>query len=202
MKESPKTIMKNNYPSYHRPHSSKKRFILNFFSPSHKCDSGSTLVEVMIVVGLLVSVMLPLLGLLSIGMETGRKAGVNVIGSRIINQLMSEVQQSEWNELDRWNGRTVYFDDQGSPLKTDSAGDLSVTFVGRVYVSAPGVTLATQSSIANDMHRKVTTVVCPAMGDGGNRFFDEALSALEQGKPIPPTVRIGHGLVTNTGKDA
>jgi len=194
--------MKYNISSYHGQHSSQKQFIPNFSQRIHKSDSGSTLVEVMIVVGLLVSVMLPLLGLLSIGLETGQKAGVNVIGSRITNQLMSEVQQSEWSELDQWNGRTVYFDDQGSTLKEADSANPSATFVGRVYVSSPGVILATQSSIANAMHRKVTTVVCPAMSDSGDRSFSEALSALENGKPVPSTVRVGHGLVTNTGKDA
>ncbi|TLD68559.1 hypothetical protein FEM03_21815 [Phragmitibacter flavus] len=163
--------------------------------------SGSTLVEMVITVGLLVSVLVPLVGLLTMGMETSLKAGVNTIGSRITNQLMGELQQADWQDLDGWNGRTMYFDDQGLAMP-DSTLDRAAAFMAQVYISTPGVNLATHNANANNAtQRKVTTVVSPANGERSIKLLADTLSALEAGKATPTTVRVGHGLVTKTGKD-
>lgn len=164
--------------------------------------AGSTLVEMVVTVGLVVSVMLPLVGMLTVGMETSLKAGVNTIGSRITNHLLGQMQQSQWKDLDGWGQQTLYFDDQGLLVK-EGASDASTAFVARVHLSPPGLTLTTGSgSVSNDMQRKVTTVISPAGGRHGERLLTEALTALEQGKPTPASVRVGHGLIINTGKDA
>lgn len=170
-------------------------------SRNHRWRAGSTLVEMVITVGLLVSVMVPLVGLLTMGMDTSLKAGVNTIGSRITNQLMGELQQAEWQDLDGWNGRTMYFDDQGLAM-ADSTLTRAAAFIAQVYISTPGVNLATQNSNAtNNTQRKVTTVVSPANGERGKQMLAETISALQEGKATPTTVRVGHGLVTKTGKD-
>jgi|GEM_PF-1492799 len=163
-------------------------------------QQGSTLVEMVVTVGLLVSVMLPLVGMLSMGMDTSLKAGINTVGSRITSQLMGEVQQAKWEELDRWNDRTFYFDDQGLVIR-DAGQEGMAAFTAQVKVSNEGVTLTTQSSQKNEWQRKVTTVVSPANGKRGEQLLNDALTALAEGKPMPASVRVGHSLVTKTSKD-
>lgn len=164
--------------------------------------AGSTLVEMVVTVGLVVSVMLPLVGMLTMGMETSLKAGVNTIGSRITNHLLGEMQQARWKDLDNWGRDTLYFNDQGHLVK-DGENSTEVAFVAKVHISPPGLTLTTGNApVSNGMQRKVTTLISPAGVRHGERLLTEALTALEQGKPTPASVRVGHGLIINTGKDA
>lgn len=164
--------------------------------------AGSTLVEMVVTVGLVVSVMLPLVGMLTMGMETSLKAGVNTIGSRITNQLLGEMQQARWKDLDNWGRDTLYFNDQGHLVK-DGENSPEVAFVAKVHIAPPGLTLTTGNApVSNGMQRKVTTLISPAGARHGERLLTEALTALEQGKPTPASVRVGHGLIINTGKGA
>lgn len=169
---------------------------------SYRCCAGSTLVEMVITVGLLVSVMVPLVTMLTMGMETSLQAGINSIGSRITNQLISELQQAKWQELDNWNGRTVYFDDQGL-LMNDAGSSGNATFVAQIHLSEPGLTLATNNSTPdNVLQRKVTTLVSPARGNKTEEMLNDTLAALQSGRSVPSHVKVSHGLVTKTGKDA
>lgn len=169
---------------------------------SNRFRAGSTLVEMVITVGLLVSVMVPLVAMLTMGMETSLQAGINSVGSRITNQLISELQQAKWQELDNWNGRTVYFDDQGLLMDGGDAGR-NATFVAQIHLSDPGLTLATNNSTPdNVLQRKVTTIVSPMRGNNPEQLLSESLTALQNGDSLPNRVKVSHGLVTKTGKDA
>ena len=68
------------------------------------CTKGFTLVETVLALGIVATVMVTLMALLPTGMDIMKEAGTNTVGARIANQLVSEVQLSDYDKIQQWNG--------------------------------------------------------------------------------------------------
>ena len=56
---------------------------------------------------------IPMMGLLPIGMSTSRQAIDTTIEAQIIEQMKSQVQQTAFSDLGTMTGTMTYFDDKG-----------------------------------------------------------------------------------------
>ena len=69
-------------------------------SSARSSESATTLVELVLALGILAIAMVSLLGMLSRGVGTMKKASDIATESRIVQQLIDEVQAIEWDRLD------------------------------------------------------------------------------------------------------
>jgi uncharacterized protein (TIGR02598 family) len=169
--------------------------------PNH-LRRGATLVEVMVAVAILSMTLVPLIGMLSMAVDTSGKAVGLTVSARIAEQLMGEVQQADWATLDNWNDMDVYFDDQGLRLASGVSPNLSV-YSARVKLSPAGVTLTTANSAgpgANTWTRQVVLLVASAPGSQGKSLLDTASNALQAKKSLPQKVYLSRALLTNLEK--
>ena len=84
--------------------------------PPRKATSAFTLVEVVIAIGIISTVLIALVGILPVGVSTVQKAKNLSIEARIAHNIIGEVQLSDWENLQQFNGETRYFDDQATEL--------------------------------------------------------------------------------------
>ena len=70
---------------------------------SRTFNKGFTLVETVLALGIVATVMVTLMALLPTGMDIMKEAGTNTVGARIANQLVSEIQLSDYDKIQQWN---------------------------------------------------------------------------------------------------
>ncbi|WP_081892447.1 Verru_Chthon cassette protein B [Verrucomicrobium sp. BvORR106] len=169
--------------------------------PHARSAAGATLVEVVITIGILVTVMVPLVGLLSASIETSGRAASTTVSARIASRLIGEVQQADWSLLQNWQEKDTYLDDQGMELTTGSPQENSV-YTARVRLSTTsGVTLGTVTGQpANTWQRQVVVMVASRPGTQGKTVLDQAEAALDNGKSLPRSVRVSRSLLVNLEK--
>lgn len=101
-----------------------------------RVQSGFSLVEVTIAVGIVGFAFVSLLGLVPTGLNTFHQAMDRTVGSTIVQTVMGEAQQTDFDELIEdstgaaitgGSGRKAvrYFDDQGAELVPETPGTLS-----------------------------------------------------------------------------
>ena len=112
----------------------------------------------MAVMGLAVTV---LLGLLPHGLEMSRKAGVSAGESRVTNDILAELSQQDWTDLNRYDGRRFYFDDQGIRLE---GGSSLASYVAKVELPEPA-TLPGSPIASKDIKRVVIHVAATPKRD-------------------------------------
>lgn len=169
-----------------------------------KSAAGSTLVEIVVTVGILVSTLLPLIALLSMAMDTSGQASSNTLGARITAQLTGEAQQADWPALNAWHNRDSYFDDQGVKLTGAGRAD-EAAFMARTILSpaGTGITLAaSNASPANPWQRQMVVLVASRPGALTAQRMDEAARALSQGKELPRHMRVSRTLLVNMQKSS
>ena len=97
---------------------------------------GFSLIEVIVAMGIVATVMVGLIGIMPAGVASLHDASTTAIQSRIVQELASDAQQSDWNnlppppntpvtpKLDDLMGRakTRYYDSQGTLITPASAG--------------------------------------------------------------------------------
>jgi len=106
--------------------------------------AGFSLVEVVLAVGIMALGVVTILGLLPHGMEMSRKTANEQAETRIVDQMVGELQASDWDTMGgvvavtSGNGVIRLFDDQGMEI-TGSSADIaeSLTYVARVSVQFP-----------------------------------------------------------------
>jgi uncharacterized protein (TIGR02598 family) len=91
---------------------------INFFpmkiQNSKSQSSGFTLAEVMIAMGIVASVMVGLLGMIPLGVRTIREATNLTISGRIAQEVISNVQQANWQDVITGFDKKVFkFDNEG-----------------------------------------------------------------------------------------
>ena len=169
-----------------------------FPKPLH---SGATLVEVVITVGLLVTMLLPLIGLLSAAVKDSGAAINTSISSRISSQLIGQVQQANWATVSAWNGKEFHFSDQGVQLNTQQINEKS-SYVARVKLDMAGVTNSTSADIPAITHQIRITVVITSLGGAvGIKRLDDADAAIAGNIPIPRNVQVSRALLVNMEKE-
>jgi len=131
-----------------------------------RLSAAFSLVEVVLAVGIMALGVVTILGLLPHGMEISRKTANELAETRIIEQLVAELQSSEWDDIEgakqTISAQTRYFDDQGLELaETDSDLEALVTYVARVRVPDLNVRLPTNATAISENQnlRRVTIEV-------------------------------------------
>ena len=84
--------------------------------------SGFSLVEVVIALGIVATVMVALLALLPLGMDALRESADLTVQSRIAQDLIGDIQQADWDSLDRYRNELRYYDGEGTTLETAGSG--------------------------------------------------------------------------------
>lgn len=96
-------------------------------------SKGFTLAEVMIAMGIVASVMVGLLGMIPLGVRAVREATNLTISGRIAQEVISNIQQSNWTDvLVSYNGKTFYFDNEGFFIR--SGNKTKPSFQARVQI--------------------------------------------------------------------
>lgn len=104
---------------------------------------GFSLVETVLAMAVMSLAVTVLLGLLPHGLEMARKAGTSSGESRVLTDVIAELSQVDWSEVQGYDGDEFLFDDQGVRLDTGNDGDIS--YVAQVEVptgfKVPGATV-------------------------------------------------------------
>jgi uncharacterized protein (TIGR02598 family) len=157
------------------------------------------LIEVVITVGILITTMVPLIGLLSAAIDMSGKAASSTVSARISARLVGEVQQSDWAGLQSWSERVLYFDDQGVEL-TEALAQEEAVYMARVALGSPtGVSMGT-GSVTNPSLRQVTVLVASRAFPRGKTDLDDAQAAIASGKKLPMGVRVSRAMLVNLEK--
>ena len=123
-----------------------------------------TLVETVLAIGIVSTVMIALMGLIPLGMKMMKEAGVNTVGARIANKLLGEVQLSEFDDIQQYNGKIYWFDDMGTQLKkAEEESKLRRIYTAKVEVDeeAPQI----PGAQANKFLKRVVVKVSNVLGD-------------------------------------
>jgi uncharacterized protein (TIGR02598 family) len=171
--------------------------MINPSRPSFR--KGSTLVEIVITVGILVTALVPLLGLLSVAIDTSGTASSRTVGARIGGEIIGELQQANWADLENWDGEDFYYDDQGLRLPESGSMEKAV-YTARAAIPTVGVTMTPGAAPENTTTRQVVVLVASAQGERGKTVLDEAYKALEDKKPLPRFVQVSRALLVNMEK--
>ena len=102
---------------------------MNFRHPSHsfrKRNAAFSLIEIVIALGVVGFAVVPMVGILPVGLSNFRSAADISVGTQISQRIINELQQSDFDVLTGGGGnlggsfcKTVrYFDDQGNELAT------------------------------------------------------------------------------------
>lgn len=106
---------------------------------------GFSLIEVTISIAITAVALVSLMGMLPAGMKTMREAGDRAVETRIHQQILGEIQLSEWDEkelYDSYKSGVWYFDDQGIRIFKDGPTadpEFEFTHVYSARVSVPEI---------------------------------------------------------------
>lgn len=87
-----------------------------------KVAAGFSLVETVLALAVMGLSLTVLLGLLPHGLEMSRKAGVAAGESRVVTDLIAELSQSDWANLNAYNNQRFQYDDQGVRVSSQTGG--------------------------------------------------------------------------------
>lgn len=107
---------------------------------------GFSLVEVVLAVGIMALGVVTILGLLPHGLEMTRKTANEQAETRIIDQIVGEMQSATWDSLDNRDAEVRFFDDQGLEITTGTQDfDVLLNYVVQVTVPPADVQLPTNN---------------------------------------------------------
>ena len=95
--------------------------------PRRRENSGFSLVEIVVAVGIVATVMVALLGMIPTGLNTVNEAADTMAEIRIAQQILGEVQMADWNDLDEWDSKPFYYDAEGNKLETREGNKVRYT---------------------------------------------------------------------------
>ncbi len=135
--------------------------------------AGFSLVEVVLAVGIMAMGVVTILGLLPHGMEMSRKTANEQAETRIVDQLVGEIQSSDWGSMGGTvNGGSAaevlhFFDDQGLKLigGASSAAQTMVYVARTRFIDSNEVTVGMNlpgkagTNVANKNLRRITVDV-------------------------------------------
>ena len=132
-------------------------------------QSGFSLVEIVVAVGIVATVMVALLGMIPTGLNAVNEAADTMAEIRIAQKIMGEIQMTEWDDLDEWDDGALYYDNEGSLLETPEKNKIRYTC--RVEIDdefqLPG------TGAVNDLVRNITIKISSKRG-GTIDFSDTA----------------------------
>ena len=87
-----------------------------------RCQSGFSLVEVVLAVGVVSFSLLPMLALLPTGLESVRESANEAALAAIVAKARAELNQAAWSDVSaKLNGRQWFFDESGKLLAGGAA---------------------------------------------------------------------------------
>lgn len=175
--------------------SSTHRFLQN----SRSRKSAFTLVETVLAIGIVSTVMIALMGLIPVGMKMMKEAGVNTVGARIANKLLGEVQLSEFDDIQQYNGKIYWFDDMGTQLKKgEDESKIRRIYTAKIEVEeeSPKIPGAQE----NKFLKRVVVKVSNVLGDEPD-FKDPVAESGANQKRIKKDYRSYWTFIIDTEKD-
>lgn len=122
-------------------------------------SKGFTLAEVMIAMGIVASVMVALLGMIPLGVRSVREAANLTISGRIAQEVISNIQQSNWGEIVKtFDGKAFKFDNEGFLIRPDSKEQVA-TYEARVEITDDTNISFGETKYPQDTLRKVLVAV-------------------------------------------
>ncbi len=118
-----------------------------------RVSPGFSLPEVTMAVGIAAMAIVLLLGLVPTGLTSIRDAGNTLAEARIFQQIVGEIQGSDWGSagssagsadplsyslLRDYNGSRRFFDDQGTPLDQSQSRSARLAYVARIALNQAG----------------------------------------------------------------
>ena len=132
--------------------------------------SGFSLVEIVVAVGIVATVMVALLGMIPTGLNTVNEAAHTMSEIRIAQQVLGEVQLTDWREIEQWESDGPYFYDlEGTKLETEDSN--KVVYTCEVEVGEPAPMLGSRR--INPYMKRITVKVSNKRG-GPINFSDNA----------------------------
>lgn len=146
-----------------------------FFSKHSRRCRGFSLIEVTLALGVIAFALLPIMGLVSMGMGTLRNSMDDTVRAVIVSEVIGEAQRTGWADLDDgFNDKTFYYTDEGVRLSNTSG---SVFLAQTQLTNSPGLLQGNQSS-------RLLQVTVRHFGDTNNVLVQSQL--LVRSDPIKP----------------
>lgn len=156
---------------------------------------GFSLVEVVLATGIMALGVITILGLLPHGLEMTRKTANEQAETRIIDQIVGELQAADWSGLQDQINTPVrrYFDDQGLEIsQSGNGGDFNMLLTYVVEVTLPDLDVKLPSSNSTGPDQNLRRVIIKMISAPLMNFnFDSPTSAV----PVKAVTQ----LVANTG---
>jgi uncharacterized protein (TIGR02598 family) len=142
----------------------------NLYSPGAR-NSGFSLVEIVVAVGIVATVMVALLGMIPTGLNTVNEAADKMAEIRIAQQLLGEVQMTAWDDVDEWEQGLHYFDGEGNRLTLGEKP--KVVYTAKVEVDEEEHVLPRLKPEYDFVHR-VVVKIARKRGGGSINFGEDA----------------------------
>lgn len=139
--------------------------------PVRRRSAAFTLAEVMIALGIVASVMVGILGMIPHAVGSIRESNNLTIMGRIGQEVISDIQMSEWSDIeDDYKGKTFQYDNEGL-LFEGRAGQLP-TYEARIELPQERVSLGQNLEYNSDNMRKISVEVEFIPGGSPNKDKD------------------------------
>ena len=136
--------------------------------PPKRAQSAFSLIEIVVAVGIVATVMVALLGMIPTGLNTVNRAADTMAEIRIAQQILGEIQVSDFNSIEEWASSDIYYDRDGIQLEDNDP--LLQKYTARVEIEN-GVTLPNKIK-ENDYCKRITVKISSKRGSVD--FTDEA----------------------------
>ena len=137
----------------------------------HPRPPGFTLAEVMIALGIVASVMIGMLGMIPHAVGSIRESNSLTVMGRIAQEIISDIQMSEWDDIERdYKGKTFQYDNEG--LLFEGRAGQQPTYEARVELAVELVSLGQKLEYSIDNVRKVEVEIEFIPGGSPNKDKD------------------------------
>ena len=129
---------------------------------------GFTLAEVMIALGIVASVMIGMLGMIPHAVKSIRESNSLTVMGRIAQEVISDIQMSQWVEIDRdYKEKSFKYDNEG--LVFEGRDGQEPTYEARVHLPLEQVSLGQKLEYRADNVRKIEVEVEYIPGGSPNK---------------------------------
>lgn len=140
--------------------------------PTRRRRAAFTLAEVMIALGIVASVMVGMLGMIPHAVRSVRESNNLTVMGRIANEVISDIQMSQWDQIDRdYKDKTFQYDNEG--LLFEGRAGQKPAYEAKVTLPVEPVSLSKEFEYRADHLRKIEVTV--EFTPGGDYNKDKAV---------------------------
>ena len=165
--------------------------------PLKRQQSGFSLIEIALTIGIIGITIVPIIGILSVSSRANFKSDTLAIGASIAGDLFSQAQQASFEQVNRWetNPPDFYFDNEGLALPDQESDKAS--FTARLVIQPTEL----DSGAVNEFMKRVTVWISAFPGESSDRI-DEALMEIDSDPDtsLPTSIRTFQSLITQLDK--